>query len=266
VEVLEGAVLVRNARGQLSLGAGGRVQVATGEGPRMVGPRRGTALRDRPAEDRAAALEARVSELERVLQTKGALAHDLAETALGGRTYDLGPEDLRTLARRCEIRYYLPRHLTALVPPHLDATYPLTAAEREEIGRLMQDQRQAFVDELRALYIELTGERAAAATLTPKSLKEEIFAKSTEDDLKDARRRIFQEWLGQVAPPIDLAARPSVERFLRLLVESGPAFYRAVTAVVGPERARQIRDRTTSDHITDNTQAATCEFAGRKRP
>jgi ferric-dicitrate binding protein FerR (iron transport regulator) len=259
VDVLEGTVLVRNGQGQVSLGPGGRAQVIAGERPRAVASRLAAlAVQDRPGEDRAAALEARVSELERVLRSKTIPA--ARDSALSGRAYDLGPDDLRTLARRCEIRYYLPRHLTALAAPRLDASYPLDAGERAEIDRLMGEQRRAFVDELRALYIELTGERATAETLTPKSLKEEIFAKATEDDLKEARRRIFQEWLGQVPPPADPSTRPSVERFMRLLVESGPAFHRAVVAVVGPDRAKQLRDRTTSDTIVD-TPSEPCEFA-----
>jgi hypothetical protein len=257
-------VLVRNARGQVSLGPGGRVDVAAGEAPRAVTARRmALGTRDRTSEDRAAALEARVSELERVLQQgpKGLRLSDPSAAALAGRMYDFTGDELKALARRCEIRYYLPRHLTALVSPRLDSSYPLSAAERETVARLMQEQRQSFVDELRSLYIELTGERAAAETLTPKSLKEEIFAKATEDDIKEARRRIFQEWLGQVPPPADVTKRPSVERFLRLLVNSGPAFYRAVSAVVGTERAREVRQRTTSDTITDNTATEGCEFA-----
>ncbi len=264
-------MLVRNARGQLSLGAGGRVEAIVGQTPRPVTVRRtAQGMRDRSAEERAAALEARVSDLERVLQQSGAKVR-LGDPGEGvvGRVFDLTPEDLRTLARRCEIRYYLPRHLTAIAPPRLDPSLPLSADEREAITRLMQEQRQSFVEELRALYIELTGERSAAETLTPKSLKEEIFAKATEDDVKEARRRIFQEWLGEVAPPHDLSSRPSVERFLRLLVDSGPAFHRAVTAVVGPERARQVRDKTTSDKITDDTGVQFCDnvpAAAHKRP
>jgi ferric-dicitrate binding protein FerR (iron transport regulator) len=259
VDVLEGAVLVRNGQGQVSLGPGARAQVIAGERPRAVAARRAAlVVQDRATEDRSAALEARVSELERVLRSKTTAA--AADGGLGSRAYDLGPDDLRTLARRCEIRYYLPRHLTALAAPRLDASYPLDAGEREEIDRLMAEQRRAFVDELRALYIELTGERATAETLTPKSLKEEIFAKATDDDIKEARRRIFQEWLGQVPPPADPTTRPSVERFMRLLVESGPAFHRAVVAVVGPDRAKQLRDRTTTDTIFDSPPAP-CEFA-----
>jgi hypothetical protein len=232
-----------------------------------VGIRRAAlGLRDR-ADDRAAALEARVSELERVLEQKGLRPEDTS-VSLAGRSFDFTAEDLKALARRCELRYYLPRHLTALSPPYIDSSYPLTAPEREAVNRMMQEQRQAFIDELRAVYIELTGERSAAETLTPKSLKEEIFAKATEDDIKEGRRRIFQEWLGEVAPPADLATRPSVERFLRLLVTSGPDFHRAVTAVVGVERARLIRRNTTSDRIFDDTQIDSCEFAagpGHKR-
>jgi FecR protein len=262
VDVLEGGVLVRNARGQVSLGPGERAQVAGGEAPRAVAVS-GSALsaRDRTGEERAAALETRVTELEQQARTRGERVLDSHEAKGDRKVFDLDADDLKALARRCQMNYYLPRHLTALASPHLDESYPLTAVERDAIDRLMQEQRGVFVEELRALYIELTGERSAAATLTPKSLKEEILAKATDDDLKAARRRIFQEWLGEVAPPAALTTRPSLERFLRLLVSSGPAFHAAVTTVVGPDRARQIRARTTSDSIVETGSSEGCELA-----
>ncbi len=241
VEVLEGSVLLAGERGQVTLNAGERGRMSRYAPPRRLDPADGPAARRRPE------VETRVRQLEQALaETRKAAAEDDPPR---DKYYDLTPDDLRALARRCEMRYYLPRHVTSLDAPTLDDAPGLTAEQRSAVLRLMEEQRSHYIATLQALYAEVTGDRAIAGRLAPKSLQEDLFAKLDPQELKEARRRILEEW-AQGGPLPARGPRGPAERFMRLVSGAGDGFFQKVVDLVGPERARQIRDRTTSDILS----------------
>jgi ferric-dicitrate binding protein FerR (iron transport regulator) len=257
VEVLEGTVLLAGSRGELGLSAGEKGRMTAYASPVRVDPDLGAATRRRPE------IEARVRQLEQALSdARRAAARE--DDPLGAKVYDLTPEDRRALARRCEMRYYLPRHLTGLDAPSLDESLALSPDQRAAVMRLMEDHRSQYLAALQSLYIEVTGDEAIALRLAPKGLQEELYAKLGPQDLKDARRHILEEW-EQGAPLPGRGPRGPAERFMRLVSGAGEAFFRQLVDLVGPERARQIRSKTTSDSLTFSP-AYECGSRRPKRP
>jgi hypothetical protein len=233
VTVFEGSVLVRNERGEMALAAGEEAHVAPGAAPAWGG------AIAREATGRAA--EARVRELEHALELarRQLAAEEPRGEAGGGKAFGFTPEDRKRLARRCELRYGLPDHLRELDLPKLDGFRDLSTEERTAVTRVMEEQRNQYVEELRALYLEVVGDSASAATLSPMGLRYEIIAKSRSTDYVDGVRRILQEWAGGPSPA-DPASAPAVERLLRLQIAVGDEFARRLGESVGPERARKM--------------------------
>jgi hypothetical protein len=116
----------------------------------------------------------------------------------------------------------------------------------------MEDQRTRFVEELRAIYVEIVGDRTTAAKLSPIALVDEINSKARPGEDVEARNRLFDEWTGKSRPPGPeaLVARPAVERFWRLVFGASDTFIRRLTDVVGSERARAIARATVHDSVT----------------
>jgi hypothetical protein len=195
-------------------------------------PDLGAATRRRPE------IEARVRQLEQALNDARRAA--AREDPLGAKVYDLTPEDRRALARRCEMRYYLPRHLTGLDAPSLDESLALSPDQRAAVMRLMEDHRSQYLDALQSLYIEVTGDETIAMRLAPKGLQAELYAKLGPQDLKDARRHILEEW-EQGAPLPGRGPRGPAERFMRLVSGAGEAFFRQLVDLVGPEISAAAR-------------------------
>jgi hypothetical protein len=77
------------------------------------------------------------------------------------------------------------------------------------------------------------------------SLFQEVDAKSPRAEGVEARRLILREWEGAVRPPAegDLAGRPPLERFWRVLVGAQDELVRRLETVVTPVDARRIADQ-----------------------
>jgi ferric-dicitrate binding protein FerR (iron transport regulator) len=245
VEVLEGSVVLEGpdrdlgGSGELPLNAGETGRMSLKGAPARIDPQAGNhGRRD---------VEARVRQLERALYEARQSAQK--RLALAEKVYDPTPEDLRAMAQRCEMRYYLPRHLTSLDAPTLAASLDLSPEQRAAVLSLMAEHRTHYVAALQALYTEVTGDRAIALRLSPKSLQEDLFAKLEAQDLQDARRRIVQEWEQGIAPPPRGTGGPA-ERFMRLHSGAGDAFFRKLVDLVGTDVAKQVREKTTSDVLT----------------
>jgi hypothetical protein len=199
--------------------------------------------RERSSRTRTLELEARLRELEQSLDSP-----DGERTGQGpgqvprNKTFDFTPEERRALAARCLFRWTLPRHLTQWAPPQFDPGLLVDPIERAAIIRVMEDQRTSFVQQLRAIYTEVTGDAETAAKLSPMSLHHEIDGKSPRADGVEARQLLLLEWAGARQPPdeAELGRRPAVERFWRLLVGAADDTIRRLTPIVGPDRARGL--------------------------
>jgi len=243
VRVFEGAVAVSNPEGSVAISAGERVQVEPGRAPvrAAVAVDGSSARRDRD----------RVRQLEQALHEARQAAAETPAAPDEHKFVAFSPEELKALGERCEFRYARPEHLIGFGPPDLGGRFGLDERERAAVVQIMEDQRTHFVEELRAIYIEIVGDRITAPKLSPIALVDEINAKSRPGDDVEARNRLFAEWSGKARPPSAevLTTRPAVERFWRLISGASDAFIRRLSEVVGPERARAIAGATIHDRV-----------------
>jgi ferric-dicitrate binding protein FerR (iron transport regulator) len=245
VEVMEGSVVLEAS--DRTLGGSGELPLAAGEMGRMSLHAAPTRV-DAEAANRRPEVNARIRQLEHALY-EARRAPDRKQDA-GDRLYDPSPDDLRAMAQRCEMRYYLPRHLTSLDAPSLSDAVDVSPEQRAAIVRLMEEHRAQYVAALQGLYSEVTGDRAIAMRLSPKSLQEDLFAKLEPQALQDARRRIVGELADGTPPGPSRSAGGPAERFMRLHSGAGEAFFRKLVDLLGLDLAREIREKTTSDILT----------------
>lgn len=242
VRVFEGAVAVSNPAGSVAISAGERARVEPGRAPLRASDPEGA--RDHRAQER-------VRQLERALQEARRAASPSPGVVSENKYLDFTSDELRELGGRCEFRYARPEHLIGFGPPDLGGRFGLDENERAAVVHIMEDQRTRFVEELRAIYVEIVGDRVTAAKLSPIALVDEINAKARPGEDVDARNLLFEEWTGKAHPPgaADLAARPAVERFWRLVSGASETFIERLSEVVGPERARAIARATVHDSV-----------------
>lgn len=242
VHVFEGSVAVSNERGSLAVTAGELARVESGGAPALA-----SGGDDREA---LARRERRVQQLERSLQeARRANGEVPAGTLPEDKYLNFSADDLKVLAARCEFRYARLEHLMGFASPDLGGKFALDDRERAAVAQIMEDQRTHFIEELRSIYVEIVGDPAVAAKLSPTALVDEINSKSRPGEDVEARDRLFAEWAGRTQPPANVATRPPVERFWRLVSGASESFVKRVGDVVGPERARQIAKSTLHDAV-----------------
>ncbi|MCC6995203.1 MAG: hypothetical protein IT370_11395 [Deltaproteobacteria bacterium] len=162
-----------------------------------------------------------------------------------GDVFDQTPEELAAMAADCALRYDVPPFGSepALLSDAEVAKLGLSFAERESHDRLLTALNRSVRDDVRALYVELTGDRAGADDLDLWALRQELVAKALPADRIEAQRRIAAERAGLATPPTpaQLASRPVYERFLRRLIASADELERALAGEVGPASANALR-------------------------
>ncbi|MBS1118756.1 MAG: FecR protein [Deltaproteobacteria bacterium] len=249
VTVYEGRVTFANPHGELRLVEGDAAIARAGAAPETRGPI--TAAADPQARALADA-RARIATLEQELRSargaEGASAASSATRGDPGRYFAPAPETLLEMANTCRIAYDLPGLDTEsrpeLVDDELSTGVGVARSERDAVNQAYLKVHDRAVDALRRLYMELTGNDAdAAAALAIGSLGKEILAKSGPAEELAARRQIARERAGlepSVAPG-ELAHRPIVERYLRIMMGLGNEAEAAAAGVVGAKRARELR-------------------------
>src|SRR5690606_17337808 len=100
---------------------------------------------------------------------------------------------------------------------------------------------EAFLGELRALYLEATGDAAGVDMLSMNALVSEIGNKSEPGEVSRIRRLLAQERAGLRPPPADLSGTSPAERLYRLLAQIGDETQAAIATVLGAERAYDLR-------------------------
>lgn len=162
-----------------------------------------------------------------------------------GDVFDQTPEELTAMAADCALRYDVPPfgQEPQLLSDSEVAKLGLSFSERESHDRLLTALNRSVRDDVRALYVELTGDRAGADDLDLWALRQEIVAKALPADRIEAQRRIAAERAGQATPPTpaQLGSRPVYERFLRRLIASADEFEHALAGEVGPASANAVR-------------------------
>ena len=260
VTVYEGRVLLANEKGRTELRAGERATAATGAAP---GPAVGRAaaapapasppgatpaaspaeLAAREAGQRAeiAKLRARVAELEgRPVAADTRFEEPVSPDQPRWHVHP-SHDELVEMAKDCKIRFDTPSLASGgfTIPASARANLGVsdeeaTAAEQAATQAIARAQAQ-----VRAIYVEVTGNSAASEELSVDSMIREIEEKS--GDGGSARRQLSAERAGLTAVPASLADRSPTERLLRALSGVGDDVEHAVAGAIGADRAQKLR-------------------------
>jgi hypothetical protein len=271
VTVYEGMVDVHNERGETRLGPGDRGVAEPGEAPSVARPA-GAArasnvprLSDATLAAGGADTHATIAALERKVATLSSLAGTQRRQLEGPpdkdgipekKFHDFTPEELAILARRCEIRFDVPKFLSnSLIELRGlgEAANGISEAEAAQLNRHLREIAPAHQDRLRALYREGTGDHAGAATLAPKQMMKALFERYPQE-LGRARQRLSLERAGQPAPGPDPGGPSVVERLLRLIFAAGDEWEQRAAQVLGAERTHDLR-RTGAGYVPGRIQS-----------
>jgi len=260
VTVYEGRVLFANEKGKTELQAGERATAPTGGAPgpavsakprpRIVvaetAPPAGDAnkeqllVRDAAQRKEIAGLKARLAELEAGGESGGGIL------PVGEKLkWSLRPshDELVEMAKQCAIQFDTPpadgEH--AQLPPRLADSVGLTPDEKAQIEKAMDALNAQVLGQVRALYLEVTGNASAAEDLSLEAMINEVREKGGRKETMAAAQQLSAERAGLVPVPADVAVRPPGERLLRLLAGEGTELEQRVAQIIGPDRAQALR-------------------------
>ena len=160
--------------------------------------------------------------------------------------FDPGPEELARFAEECRLRFDMPP-LSGTEPfqlgPRLAQEAGLSPEETTGVNRVLAELHRWYVSQLRALYVEITGDESRADELSPEALASELRDKSPPGEAQRATRQLSLERAGMAAPPADPSKLSAVERFIRLQAGIGDHTEQKLGEVIGRERAREMREK-----------------------
>jgi hypothetical protein len=260
VSVYEGRVLLANEHGKATLSAGEQASARAGEAPVPVG----NAQNDAVAQMNGALASNSAAEgltRDQLLQRSEAQRAELDklrarvhELEAGGGSgdkkkdgdhsfFEPTKDELQAMAKDCKLKWDRPGIGVnpQTMGPQRASELGLSEQERAEINRVNAELNQRVLTQLRALYVEVTGDKAGADSLTPQALEEEIEQKSPENVVQQTYFRLSHERAGLQAPPADSAGQPPVERLMRMMTTLGDDYEQKLGAAIGPDRAHQLR-------------------------
>ncbi|MEZ4367735.1 MAG: hypothetical protein R2939_15880 [Kofleriaceae bacterium] len=263
VSVYEGGVVVANPHGSQAASAGQRVVIGADGAPVLDGSgveasgavavgglaREALLAQNAAQRQQIASLTAEVARLREGGASGGPtggprrMGRD-ADDGDGRPWFDPSPELLAQMAAECHVRFDLPPMMETepfQVPARRADSLGVTADELTAINAALADVHRAWATQVRALYLEATGDAAGADALSPQAMSQEIQDKSPPGEEVAIRRRIAQERAGLATPPADLSRTQPIERYLRGLASLGDRAEQALASAIGPERARALR-------------------------
>jgi ferric-dicitrate binding protein FerR (iron transport regulator) len=185
--------------------------------------------------DRIGALEDKLTKLESLLARKA-----------GGDDADLGPhtdpEVLKEWAKECKVRVDYPV-IEGLEPPVITAGGRFEEADVAGANIAMKEVHQRWLALVRGAYLEITGDQAAAKTLSIEAMGREIEDKGGKDEMAAIRARIANERAGLAPAPAAGTAMSATERYFRAFAALGDDTEAALAKQLGPERAKSIRGK-----------------------
>ena len=149
------------------------------------------------------------------------------------------------LAKDCQVRFDGPE-LTVPTPAMRDefaVEAGVSDEERQQYNRVLAEFTQNRIAQLRSSYIEITGDRSGADTLTPAAMMNEISLKVPEAAAQEAYWKVSHERAGLVPAPTDTSGESAFERWLRLQQNAGDAFETALATTLGADRAHALRTK-----------------------
>ena len=261
VSVYEGRVLLANEHGKTVLQAGEKGSAASGRAPDAVaqnsdGPtaknyavaqnsapppegitREQLLTRDQQQRAELDKLRARVQELE--VASKSADGKKKDERPF----FDPSKDELQQMAKDCKLKWDHPPVVSNIDGMGFKNTPELgiTDQEKAEIIKVRTEENARVLKELRALYVEVTGDKAGAESLAPEALENEIMNKSPEAIVQQVFYKLSHERAGLMAPPASTAGEPAAERLMRMMTSLGDEYEQKLGAAIGPDRAHQLR-------------------------
>ncbi len=118
----------------------------------------------------------------------------------------------------------------------------LSDQELAAVNKVLRDIQREVLAQLRALYIEVTGDQDRADELSPQAMASELQQMSPQGEEGRVNQRIAQERAGLAAPPADLSQASALERYIRRRAGLGDETQRRIGEVIGGARARQLRE------------------------
>lgn len=261
VTVYEGRVLLANEHGQTEVRAGERatfaavgppgpaaaarehaaskpkIIVAEAAPPPAGATREQLITRDAAQRREIAELRAHLAELEAEASGGGP-----AKQKQGGRSFFAPSKDeLLQMAKDCTLQFDMPPlSLEPIkIPPKMAEKLGLTDGERSAIQEVTGEVVARALAQIRAIYVEVTGNAGAAEELSGTSMMREIEDKA--GGTGQAMKLLAAERAGLVPPPADPSARPASERVFRVLQGIGDLVEQELAKRIGPERAHAIR-------------------------
>jgi ferric-dicitrate binding protein FerR (iron transport regulator) len=263
VTVYEGRVLLASDGGEVAIAAGESATARAGAAPALIDQPAHPAVPDAislappPTDishaDFLARDEGQRAEIARLrdriagLETPAAAAadaHRQGDDDDDDWVDDPSPETLAAWAKECRVRLDFPPVFDSepmQVPPNMAARFDLREEERVVANRLFAGFHERFQEEVRALYVEATGDVDGAATLSLQAMSGEIEDKSAPGEAVRVRQRLARERAGLAPAPTSLVKTSPYERYFRLLAALGDDFEAALAAELGPARARELR-------------------------
>ncbi|MDB4967599.1 MAG: hypothetical protein JWN44_3288, partial [Myxococcales bacterium] len=257
VTVYEGRVLLANERGRAELHAGDR-GTAEGAGapsrqeggattassavpapapPSLDATREELLKRDEVQRSELAQLRARVQQLQ---QEAGGDPHKRDDNS--DRFFKPTKDELQQMAKECKLKWDVPT--LGLTSPTLGEKAAresgLSDEERRQIDAVTAEFNGRMVSQLRALYVEVTGDKAGAETLTPHAMEQEIQSKVPDAAGQETYWRLSRERAGLI-PPGDPKSGAPIDRLMRLLTSAGDEYERELGGAIGPDRAHALR-------------------------
>lgn len=248
IEVVAGQKAVAGPDGvstgaQLEAPAGLETDDPAGAGPDLS---RGELLeRDRAQRAEIASLRSKLREREGTRVARAAGAGTGGQEPDGRPWFDPGEDTLKAFAAECRVRFDLPP-IQGVTPRELSAdeasALGLSQSERAKANRALAAMHARFVEEVRALYIEATGDEAGADVLSPSAMGSEIRDKSLPGERGRVQQQIARERAGIAPAPRSLQGTSVAERYMRFLASAGDDLEVLLANELGPERARQLRE------------------------
>jgi RNA polymerase sigma factor (sigma-70 family) len=219
--------------------ADGMAMIARRVAPPADGVTRAELLK-RDAEQRAeiVRLRAQLDWERRPVQFKGVLGAKHGEDF-----FKPSKDELLQLAKECSVRGDFPQ-LTVpatTMPDDFAVQAGVTDDERREFDRVSAEFTESMLSQLRALYVEVTGDKNGADTLDAFTMMGEMRAKVPEAVSQQAYWRLSHERAGLIPTAADVSAASPFERLLRLEMSAGDTFENSVAAALGADRAHALR-------------------------
>ena len=197
-------------------------------------------LLERDAEQRAEIVRLRAE----VAALRGPQPFDMPPAWKSGEDYFKPSKDeLLQMAKGCQVRFDAPELTVpaATMRDGLAAEAGVSDEERQQYNRVLAEFTQTRLAQLRSIYVEVTGDKSGADTLSPDAMMNEIRLKVPEAAAQEAYWKVSHERAGLLPASTDASSASAFERWLRLQENAGDAFETALGATLGADRAHALR-------------------------